>query len=72
MKWTAFGKTKPRPVKAQAKEDSSKEHDEAKAKDLKTKETGRLEAEISKFKAKNQGRAAKVFKMPSEITKQIR
>ena len=68
MKWTAFGKTKQRTNKAHAKEAHSKADDDAKAKNLMTKETERLEAEIIKVKAMKQGRASKVFKMREVIS----
>ena len=64
---TAKG-TKPRTKNAQAREDNSKEHVEEKARDIKTKETERLEAEIIKVKAMKQGRAGKVFKMREVIS----
>ena len=68
MKWTSVGKTKPRTKKAEAKEKHKENDDEEKAKDLMSKETKRMEAEILKVKAMKQGRATKVFKMREVIS----
>ena len=68
MKWTAFGKTKPRTKKAEAKEKLDEGDDEEKAKVLMSKQTERMEAEILKVKAMKQGRATKVFKMREVIS----
>ena len=68
MKWIAFGKTKPRTKKAQAKETYEPNNNEEKAILLRTKETERMEAEILKVKAMKQGRATKVFKMREIIS----
>ena len=68
MKWTAFGKTKPRTRKAEARETHDTNNNEERAKMLKSKETERMEAEIIKVRAMKQGRATKVFKMREVIS----
>ena len=68
MKWTAFGKTKPRTKKAQSRETIDTTINEDKAKLLRTKETERLEAEILKVKATKTGRTSKVFSMREVIS----
>ena len=56
MKYSAFGKTKPRTKKALAKETIDTSTDEEKAKLLSAQEAERMEAEILKIKASTQGR----------------
>ena len=68
MKWTAFGKTKPRTKKAEDRATHDRTTDDEKAKVLIAKETEQLEAEILKVKATKQGRATKVYQMREVIS----
>ena len=68
MKWTAFGKTKPRTKQAQARDTIDTTTDEDKAKLLMKKETARLEAEGLKVKATKKGRTSKVYNMREVIS----
>ena len=64
VKYKAFGKTKPMTSrKVDIKDKEINAPDEKQAKEILKEQTDRMEAEITKIKAMNQGRPAKVFKM---------
>ena len=63
MKYKAFGKTKPKTMKAECREIKADESEEEQAKCILKKQSDKIEAEIIKVKSLKQGRVNNVFKM---------
>ena len=67
MQYLAFGKIKPETKRAVAKRDKAEKEDSEKAKQLLTRQSDKMEAEILKVKSLKQGRTGSVFKMREVI-----